>query len=110
MWWRNIFVAMALLLVTIHPVKAETTTADFLAWDRDAQESFFEISMSMLTVIAAQVQPEIASCINDWYYADQELKRKRQEEILEAMPNWLEYGPTEVLLGYVEGACEQFRP
>ncbi|MEM9128192.1 MAG: hypothetical protein AAGA97_00465 [Pseudomonadota bacterium] len=87
---------------------AETTTADFLEWDERAQASFFEISISMAGIIAAQTQPEIAECLNDWYYAEGNLPSKRHAEMIELMPQYAEHDPTVVVLAYIEGVCGEF--
>jgi len=63
----------------------------------------------MATVIAAQVRPEIAKCINDWYYKNAGLQTNKHEKILKIMPQYMQYDPTAVLLGYIEGVCGEFR-
>ena len=87
---------------------AGTTTADFLKWEKKAQVSFLQVSISMAAVIAAQAKPKIASCLNDWYYKTKALQIQRQNEILQVMPNYKKYDPTAVLLGYIESACGKF--
>jgi len=87
------------------PLAAATTTADFLKWERKAQDSFFQISISMAGVIASQVRPEMAKCIDDWYYGDQSLESQHHTEILEIMSDYLEFKPHAVLLGYLEAIC-----
>lgn len=87
---------------------AGTTTADFLKWEKKAQVSFLQVSISMAAVIASQAKPKIARCLNDWYYKTKALQIQRQNEILHMMPKYKKYDPTAVLLGYIEGACGKF--
>ncbi|MEL7398082.1 MAG: hypothetical protein AAFN44_17110 [Pseudomonadota bacterium] len=94
------------ICATICPQKSEagTTTADFLEWERAAQESFLQTSIGMLTAIASQVNSDVASCIGDWYYSsDQE--EVRHDEMLEVMSEYSEYHPSTVVLAYVENIC-----
>lgn len=87
---------------------ADTTTADFLQWNRSAQDSYFQISIAIAGIIAAQTQPEIAECIENWYYESPERQAQRHSEIIAVMPQYTEFDPAFVLLGYLEGACGQF--
>jgi len=84
---------------------AGTTTADFLKWDRKAQISFFQISLSMLGTVATQVRPEMASCIDNWYFKTKAVQDKRHAQLLKTMPQYAEFDPTAFMLGYVESLC-----
>lgn len=84
---------------------AGTTTADFLKWEHKAQVSFFQITISMLGTVATQVRPEMASCIDDWYFKNEATQKERHAEILTIMPSYAEFDPTAFMLGYVESIC-----
>jgi hypothetical protein len=84
---------------------AGTTTEDFLKWERKAQVSFLQTSISMLATIAAQMKPKMANCLNDWYYASKNLDEKRHVEIIKIMPKYSKFHPSTVVLAYVESAC-----
>lgn len=87
---------------------AGTTTADFLKWERKAQMSFLQVSISMAATIAAQTQPKLANCINDWYYVKNELEQKRHNEIIKVMPQYKKFHPTTIVLAYIENVCGKF--
>ncbi|MEO1189599.1 MAG: hypothetical protein AAFW60_11050 [Pseudomonadota bacterium] len=84
---------------------AATTTADFLKWERSAQDSFFQISITMAATIAAQHRPQIAKCLEDWYFRNSELQDQRHDEILNQMPELTSYRPASVVLAFLEAAC-----
>ena len=63
----------------------------------------------MATYIASQVRPDIGTCLNGWYYKTENLREKRQAEILEVISDYMSYDPTAVILGYLEGACGKFK-
>ena len=87
---------------------AASTTAEFLEWEREAQVALLQISISMAGYIAAQIRPDIGECLGEWYYKTEALREQRQSEILEAMPEYTEFPPVAVVLGYIEGACGRF--
>ena len=97
-----------LLYAGATPSYAATTTADFLKWDRQQQDSFFQISMIMAVTIASQIKPSLAGCIDDWYFENKELQRQRHAEILDQMPQLKEFEPSAVVLGFIEAACGEF--
>ena len=92
----------------MHTAQA-TTTADFLKWDKKAQISFFQISIGMLGTVASQVRPQMARCINDWYYKSQETQRQRHEELLKIMPRYAKYNPSAFMLGVIESVCGKIK-
>ena len=87
------------------PAQAGTTTADFLKWEREAQESFLQISISMAGVIASQINQETAICMDEWYFGDKDLQQQRHAEILKIMPDYTTYDPHAVLMAYLESVC-----
>lgn len=97
-----------LLYVPVNPAYAGTTTADFLRWERKSQEAFLQNSISMAGVIASQTDRQIAKCIDEWYFANVELVKSRNTEILEVMPEYKEFDPQAFLLAYLESACGKF--
>ncbi len=97
--------AAFIFAATTQVVRADTTTADFLQWEREAQISFLQIAMNMTGIIASQAKPEIARCLNEWYYADQDA---RNQEILDVMPQLAEHTPTTVVLAVVNDVCGEF--
>lgn len=85
--------------------KAETTTADFLKWEPGQQEAFFQATISMTGVIASQSNPEIARCLDQWYFVDDQTRQKRNQEILKLMPQFETFIPTAVILAVINDVC-----
>jgi hypothetical protein len=83
-----------------------TTVGDFLTWEKQAQASFIQISMSMLVTVAAQQNGPVAKCLDDWYFVD----GGRTEEIISVMVNYQDFGPSAFILGYAESHCGQIKP
>lgn len=98
-----------LLYAPINPAYAGTTTADFLKWERKAQDSFFRIAITMAATMTAQAQPEMAICIDSWYFKTEALQKNRHSEIIEQMPQLATYRPTSVVLAFLEAACGKLK-
>jgi hypothetical protein len=88
---------------------AGTTVEDFLTWTRPAQDGFFQISISMIGTIATQVRPEMATCIDKWYFEAPDIQNAEHNIILELMPAYSTFDPTAFMLAYVENRCGKIR-
>ena len=107
---RRSLAALALSLCMI-PAEAKAdgfTSAELLAQGEAAQKSFIEVSLTMAAAIAAQSSPEIARCLNDWYFADKGRRPKRIASIRSAMETHSEFHPSGVVLAVVQKACGKF--
>lgn len=78
-----------------------TTVGDFLTWEEPAQDSFIQTSIMMLVTVAAQISPDTASCLGDWYF----LEEDRDPEVLAAMKDYTEFGPSAFIYGYATSLC-----
>lgn len=87
---------------------AATTTEDFLKWEKSAQEAYIQTAVSMATAIASQMKPEIARCLNEWYYLDARTQSERHALVLKIMNNFRSHHPTTVVLAIVEDQCGGF--
>lgn len=87
---------------------AGTTTEDVLKWQRSEQVSFLQISISMVAVVASQTKPEIARCLDDWYFESKAKQDQRHNEIIQLMPDYTEFDPSALVLGYLESVCGEF--
>lgn len=107
---RRVAIALALYFcVAGADAKAGTfTSAEFLTQSEAAQTSFIEISITMAATIAAQSRPEIARCLNDWYFADREQRPARIASIKSAMRTHSEFHPSGVILAVMQKACGSF--
>ena len=106
---RLVFLLAILLGVLSSVARAGTTTADFLKWERKAQASFFQASIGMAGVIASQINPKIAKCIDQWYFVPGPLQMQREEKMLMDMSAYGDYHPSAVILGFVQQACGDFK-
>jgi len=106
---RTIQLSSLIVGSSIFPANAGTTTADFLKWERQSQESFLQNSISMVGVVASQASPQIAECLNGWYFQSSALAKERHAQILDVMPQYAEYDPQAVILAVLEGACGKFK-
>ena len=86
------------------------TSAKLLAENAEAQKNFIEISLTMAGAVATQVKPEIARCLDDWFFKDAAKKPQRIEHILATMRQYPGYHPSGVLLGVIQQACGSFKP
>lgn len=87
-----------------------TTGADVLAWTEAQQDSFFQISVAMVGIVATQVdgREHIADCINGWYGggdASQPQRSARIREVMQAMP---QHHPQVIVLAVIEDVCAEF--
>ncbi|MEO1324942.1 MAG: hypothetical protein AAFV59_18270 [Pseudomonadota bacterium] len=62
----------------------------------------------MASTVATQVEPKIAKCIDDWYFKDEETRRRRGDEIRKVMQSVPGYHPDGVLLAVIQRACGKF--
>ncbi|WP_108887197.1 hypothetical protein [Pseudoprimorskyibacter insulae] len=105
--WCGAIGAIALNMIYPQESVAEGLTAkDFLVWDEPSQNSFLFSSVGMAAAIASQTKPELAQCLNDWYFGDK--TNTRNGEILDFMGQYGGYHPTTVILAVVENACGEF--
>lgn len=109
-WRSSVFKAVLVIgLVYSQNLSAEEfASAKVLEWDRSAQNSLFQSSITMIGIVAAQMEEKshIARCIDQWYAADS--IEKRQDQIRNAMARFPTYHPQAVILAVVEKACGKF--
>ena len=81
------------------------TAADVLEWERDSQDWYFQVSVTMAGVIAAQNESPQAECINDWYFSPAVDRNARNNEIRETMSKFSNYHPASVVIAAIEREC-----
>ena len=99
---------MCIFLAVSQPAKAEEfTSAEFLKWEEDSQNFFIEASVGMAASIASQIKDkaEQASCIDRWYYPDQNEKNAFIRQIMQKNS---EYHPRAIIIGVLEKQCGDF--
>lgn len=75
---------------------------EFFGWEDAAQHAHIGNAVVMIAVVATQVAPATARCIDDWYGNHAKI---RQTEIREAMNRFRQFTPEAVILAYVEKFC-----
>jgi hypothetical protein len=81
---------------------------EFLSSERSLQDGFIGNAVLMIGVVAAQTDPKIADCINDWYLGAKDTTSKNLN-IITTMKKHSSYRPETVILAVVEKACGEFR-
>lgn len=87
------------------------TSATVLEWSEANQDAMFQTSVTMIGVVAAQMNAhkDIARCIDGWYLKEGAVDPERNEEIRETLSRFPEIHPQAVILAVVEKACGKFR-
>ena len=104
--------AAALVLASYpHQILADTfTAADVLEWSEESQDNYFQISVTMIGIVATQTgdHNHIAECIDSWYGGGDASQPQRSMRIREVMQALTDYHPQAVILAVVEDACGDF--
>lgn len=82
------------------------TSADLLERPIEAQNAHIQVSVMMIGVVATQIRPDIAHCVNDWYGGEQ--MGQRNEFIRSMMLEHSEFHPAGVILAIVQRECGRF--
>lgn len=92
------------------PLYAKTgfTVEKFLQFDKKAQDSYFQISITMAGVIATQTNKKIAVCIDDWYFKSLEISAKRNISMIALMKKYPSHHPSGIIAAAIERACGSF--
>ena len=86
------------------------TGADVLGWSQEAQDSFFQTSVTMIGIVATR-RPDtahIAECIDGWYGGGDASQPQRSARIREVMQGLPQYHPQAVILAVIEKECGEF--
>ena len=106
------FATVLALFVGLYPQTsaAENFTSEkLLAYEKEAQKNFIEISITMAATVATQANPKVARCINDWYFKDKPRQPQRNEHIVSVMRQYPGYHPSGVILAVLQKACGSFK-
>lgn len=97
-----ILVAMSIWIYPQITVAEGFSGADLLEWGPKNQRFYFQVSVSMAGVIAAQRDPEQAGCISRWH---DEQRAKDYSPLLATVRKYPTYHPQGVIFGYLSKAC-----
>ena len=67
-----------------------------------------QTSVSMAGVIAAQTKPEIARCIDGWYFVNDDAVDQRNAEIIGLISENAGFHPSAVILAAIQRECGTF--
>ena len=103
---------LSTILFVVYPLKSNAdgfTGTEFLTWDRAAQDNYLQTSITMAGVIATQTRPNVASCIDDWYFAGDAVRKQRNDAIRKTIQDNPGYHPSGVLLAVLQKECGSFK-
>lgn len=78
------------------------TSADVLRWSKSGQDSYLDISLTMTSVIASQLDSGKSVCIDRWH---QNERQSGYEKTLQNMRENPTYHPQAVILWLVQHEC-----
>ncbi|MEM6276690.1 MAG: hypothetical protein AAF714_07035 [Pseudomonadota bacterium] len=93
----------------IHPQESASdgfTGADFARWSADSQDSYIQTSMTMAGVVFTRTEPQVATCINDWYFSGDRLEA-RNETIRGTISRYRDHHPAGVILAMILQECSE---
>lgn len=91
----------------VHPQESAAdgfTGEDFAGWSAASQDNYIQTSLTMAGVVLAQLRPEISTCIDDWYFAGDNLP-KRNDHVRKVILENRAYHPSGVILAIIVRAC-----
>lgn len=99
--------AVAILLASYpQPSGAQGFTgAEFATWSEASQDGYIQTSVTMAAVIAAQVNGEVAGCLDAWYAPGQPVQSERNALIRSFIAEHADFHPSGVILAVLQDAC-----
>lgn len=103
--------ALALVLGTVlTPPQASGDevfrSAAFLSWREASRAAYIEASIGMASLIAAQIDPAKADCIDAWYYDGMSAAN---DAIYATMAKYPDHHPRGVILAFIRKRCDIFQ-
>lgn len=81
------------------------TSGHILKWEKDAQNNYFSISIGMAGAIAAQNKPEIARCIDNWYFNPDSNRIENNSYIRSIFGKYPNDHPSALMLAIIQKKC-----
>lgn len=78
---------------------------DFLTWERENQEYYFQVSIGMASLIAARNEKSQGDCIDNWFFKN---RTEASDEILTVMRQYPENHPAGLVLAVLQKHCGTF--
>ncbi len=106
-------VTSAMLIAGVYPQisSAEALTgAKVLEWKKASQDSLFQDSVAMISIVASQTgrHGKIAECLDRWYFISEDVQSNRNDEIRAAVKRFPESHPQVIVLAVVQKECGKF--
>ncbi|MEM7530474.1 MAG: hypothetical protein AAF416_23060 [Pseudomonadota bacterium] len=74
-----------------------------------SQDSYIQSSVMMAGVIGSQIKPEIARCIDGWYFRSAAAKEAANDRVRGAITRYADHHPSGVILAVVQQECGTFK-
>lgn len=104
--------AIALVMIgTFYPQnsRAETFTGtQFLQWSEAAQDSYFQTSITMASIMATKTRKASGDCIAAWYLAPEADRAARNIQLRNTITRNDAYHPSAVIFLVLEQECGPF--
>ena len=68
--WLAIVLAVLFIGYPQQSSAKEFTSAELLSWQKNRQDGYFQVSVTMASFISAQNNPRQAKCLDDWYFGE----------------------------------------
>lgn len=100
-------------LMAIYPQESVAdgfTGDDFLKWDRSAQDSYFQTSLTMAAIIATETNKPSGDCLADWYLSPDADRDSRNTELRSIIEQNAAFHPSSVIYLVLAEECGPFIP
>ncbi|WP_299587635.1 hypothetical protein [uncultured Tateyamaria sp.] len=100
-----------MMAVAICPQKSAAdafTGTEFLTWQTDAQESYFQTSVTMAAIIATETHKASSDCLADWYLSSNADRQARHFTLRGAIERNATYHPSAVIFLVLKQVCGPF--
>lgn len=95
----------------VHPQKSAAegfTGEQFLEWDLASQDSYFQTSITMASIMATKLKQTSGDCIAAWYLEPDADRAARNTELRDVIARNHTYHPSAVVFLVLEQTCGPF--
>ena len=80
----------------------------FLTWSEADKASYINNAVVIATIVATRTNPDMATCLDEWYSTSAEVAVTRNASILSTISRNVEYHPGAIIVLALEDACGSF--
>lgn len=99
---------LALLLFACYPQKTWAdglTNKVALGWPLETQTFYIQASVTMAAFMTTQSQKKQSVCIDDWYFESDDIRKARNDHILDVMRKYPDHHPSAIILAILDKQC-----